>query len=251
MLSDGIISDIRMNICPKTVTIPAGEQISAFSIYLGLHFFFMLRSNRPVFYKNKLFRTFLSLVIIAICSHCNGQSFKNSVGSVDTTEKVAPESLHFIAQVIEKQDDGSRGEFDTTTGYRKYYYPNGNLHMEGKVTKAGPDDYRDGIWKYYNEDGQLMKQETSTQKGKINELKVTYFTNGNPLSKTYQYFEGSPRNSATFELHKIETLFYTNGQKLSERHLINGKIENEKCWDSKGNPQSIEYLKTLKSVEAD
>lgn len=211
----------------------------------------MLQSNRPVFHRYKLDKAFLFLVIIAICSHCNGQSLKNSRGSVDTTEKVAPESLHFTAKVIEKQDDGSRGEFDTTSGYRKYYYSNGNLHMEGKVIKASPDDYRDGIWKYYNEDGQLMKQETYTQRGKINELKINYFTNGNPLSKTYQYFTGSYKDSANIEIHKIETIFYTNGQKLSERHLINGKIENEKCWDSKGNPQSIEYLKTLKSVEAD
>jgi len=40
--------------------------------------------------------------------------------------------------------------------------------MEGKVTKGSPKDYRDGIWKYYNEAGRLMRQETSIDGGKIN-----------------------------------------------------------------------------------
>ena len=78
-----------------------------------------------------------------------------------------------------------------------------------------------------------------------------YFTNGKPLSKTYQYYEGSYKDKDTFKFHKIETLFYTNGRELAERHWINNSLVEEKCWDSKGSPKPIEYLKTVKSVEAD
>lgn len=123
--------------------------------------------------------------------------------------------------------------------------------MEGKVTKGSPTDYRDGIWNYYNEAGQLMKQETYNKEGKINELNLMYFTNGKQLSSTYQYFEGDYNDKTTFRFHKIETLFYTNGQKLSERHWINDSVVDAKCWDSKGNPKPIEYLKTIKTTQVD
>jgi hypothetical protein len=114
--------------------------------------------------------------------------------------------------------------------------------MEGKVTKAIPKDYRDSVWNYYNEARQLMKQETSNKDGKIDQLEFMYFTNGKQSSKSYQYFEGNYKDKATFKFHKIETLFYTNGQNLSERHLINGIVVDEKCWDSKGNSKPPEYL---------
>jgi len=193
----------------------------------------------------------ISVLTFGFLSSCNAQSTKGTVDSPVTNPKVAPESLNFTAQVIEKQADGSKAEIDTITGYRKYYYSNGKLQMEGKVTKASPKDYRDGIWKYYNEAGQLMKQETYNKGGKINELDFTYFTDGKPLSKTYQYYEGGYKDKATFKFHKIETLFYTNGKELSERHWINNNLMEERCWDSKGNPEPIEYLKTLKSVQVD
>jgi antitoxin component YwqK of YwqJK toxin-antitoxin module len=182
---------------------------------------------------------------------CNAQSSKDTVKSFDTIPKVAPERINFTAHIIENHDDGSRGEIDTISGYHKYYYKNGKLQMEGKVTKASPKNYRDGIWKYYNEREQLMNQETYIKEGKVNQLEFMYFINGNPLSKTYQYYEGDYKDKATFKFHKIETLFYTNGQELSERHSINGNIVDEKCWDSKGNPKPIDYLKTIKSVQVD
>ncbi len=196
-------------------------------------------------------RTFMLLLTLIFIFSCKAQSSKDTLKSVDTSPKKAPESLHFTAHIVEPQNDGSRAEIDTTTGYRKCYYKNGKLQMEGKVTKDTPKDYRDGIWSYYNEAGQLMNQETYNKEGKVNQLEFMYFTNGKPLSKTYQYYEGDYKNKATFKFHKIETLYYTNGQELSERHSINGKIIDEKCWDSKGNPKPIEYLKTIKSVQAD
>ena len=211
----------------------------------------MTQADKQTFFLNRFPRTLLIILTVASFYSCNAQSSKDTINTIDTNPKVAPESLHFTAHIIENNSDGSKSEIDTLTGYRKYYYANGKLQMEGKVKEASPKDYRDGIWKYYNEDGQLMKQETSTKEGKINELDFMYFTNGKPLSKTYQYYEGNYKDKTNFKFHKIETLYYTNGQKLSERHSINGNIIDEKCWDSKGNPKPIEYLKTIKSVQVD
>lgn len=182
---------------------------------------------------------------------CKGQSPKSTVKPVVTNPKIAPESLDFTVHITESHSDGAKTEIDTITGYRKYYYSNGKLQMEGKVTKASPNDYRDGIWSYYNEEGLLIKQEISNEKGKTSQLDFMYFTNGKPLSKTYQYFEGNYKDRKTIKFHKIETLFYTNGQQLAERHWINSDLVDEKCWDTKGNPMPIEYLETVKSVQAD
>jgi|SRR5688572_3078738 len=169
-------------------------------------------------------KTVLLLLTIQFFFGCNAQSSKDTIKTVDTNPKVAPESLHFTAHIIENHDDGSWGEIDTITGYQKYYYKNGKLQTEGKVIKASPENYRLGIWKYYNEQEQLMNQETYTKEGKINQLEFMYFTNGKPLSKTYQYYEGDYKDKATFKFHKIETLFDFNGQKVSERHWVNEKL---------------------------
>jgi hypothetical protein len=99
--------------------------------------------------------------------------------------------------------------------------------MEGKVIKARPENYREGVWKYYNEREQLMNQETYTKEGKINQLEFMYFTNGKPLSKIYQYYEGDYKDKATFKFHKIETLFDVNGLKVSERHWINENLVSQ------------------------
>lgn len=203
----------------------------------------------PKHYIMDRMRLFISTILLL--TSCNVQPSKDTIKAVDTTPKIAPESLHFTAHIIEPHDDGSKAEIDTTTGYRKYYYKNGKLQMEGKVTKDIPKDYRDGIWSYYNEAGNLMNQETYNKQGKVNQLEFMYFTNGKPLSSTYHYYEGDFKDKKAFKFHKIETMFYTNGKELSQRHWINDEIIDEKCWDSKGNPKPIGYLKTVKSVEAD
>ena len=187
----------------------------------------MIQSNKLPFSFIR-FSIFISFLLIApIFINCNSQSSKNSYKTVDARQKVLPDSLNFIAHIIETNNDGSKAEIDTVTGYRNYYFPNGKMQMEGKVVKAYPSDYRDGIWKYYNEHGLLMKQETYTKEGKINELDFIYFKNGKPLSKTYQYYEGDYKDKSTFRFHKIETVFDTAGKKLSERHWINDKLISE------------------------
>ena len=211
----------------------------------------MTQSNKQPISLNWFCTTLSLLLTVVTFLSCNAQTSKDTTRTIDTNPKVAPESKSFRGHIKENQPDGSKVEIDTISGYRKYYYQNGKPQMEGKVTKANSTDYRDGIWNYYNEVGQLMKQETYNKEGKINELNFMYFTNGKPLSSTYQYFEGDYKDKTKFKFHKIETLFYTNGQKLSVRHWINDEVVNEKCWDSKGNPKPIEYLKTIKTVQAD
>ncbi|RYY66713.1 MAG: hypothetical protein EOO12_03410 [Chitinophagaceae bacterium] len=161
----------------------------------------------------------------------------------------APARPALKAHVVESYSDGMRGEIDTVTGYQKYYYPNGGLKMEGKVSGAGARAYRDSLWKYYNEAGQLMKQEISNGEGKLSQTDFLYFSNGKLMSKTHQYFEGDYKNKATFRFHKVETLYYTNGQPMALRHWVNKELLEEKCWDPKGGEQPIEYLKTARAAQ--
>src|SRR6266498_693007 len=86
----------------------------------------MTQSGRRTSFINRLCRTVFPLLIVISIYCCNSQtSSKDTSKSVDTTFKVAPESLHFTAHIIEKHDDGSKAEIDTVTGYQKYYYKNG------------------------------------------------------------------------------------------------------------------------------
>jgi len=220
-------------------------------IYKFLHFGPIAQLYQRAFpYCSTILVTVLFLGSLPICS-CNAQSLTDTAKAIDLNPEAAAESLHFTAQILEKHDDGSRAEFDTTTGYRKYYTKNGKLQMEGKVTITPQKNYRDGVWKYYDELGLLMKQETYTNESKVRELDFMYFKNGKPLSETLQYFRGDYKDKASFKFIKIEVLFYTNGQKLSERHSVNGKFVYVTCWDSKGHEKPIEYLKTVKSVSVD
>ena len=198
---------------------------------------------------NYFYTITLILSIILFNISCRTKSVIKSTQTENTKSKASSESLNFTTHIIEKLDDGSKLQIDTLTRYRKYYYNNGNLQMEGKVTKAEPNNYRDGIWDYYNENGQLMSQHEYAKNKKLSQLDFMYFTNGNPLSKTLEYTEGNPNDKPNFKFHKIETLFYTSGQKLAERHWINGELITDKCWDKKGKPKPIEFLKTLKTID--
>jgi len=189
--------------------------------------FSMTQLDKQAFSLKSFYKTVLILLTVVSLFSCNAKSTTDRNEKFDANPKAAPESLHFTAHIIENHSDGSKTEIDTISGYQKYYNTNGKLQMEGKVTRATPKDYRDGIWNYYNEREQLMKQETYTKEGKINELDFMYFINGKPLSKTYQYYEGDYNDKKTFKFHKIETLFDTTGKKLSERHWINGNLFSE------------------------
>jgi antitoxin component YwqK of YwqJK toxin-antitoxin module len=193
----------------------------------------------------------IPLAITLFCSyHGHAQFLTDSLKAIDLEPKVVPEMLHFKAQVRKKENDGSFEEIDTTTGYHKIYDKTGQLKMEGKVVPdpTSPKGSRDGIWNYYGWHGLLMTQEIYKNNSKQRELEFLYFKNEKPSSETLQYFEGDYKDKASFKLIKIEVIFYMNGQKLSERHSVNGKFVYATCWDSKGNQQPLEYLKTVKSV---
>lgn len=196
-------------------------------------------------YSNNNFICCIALILV--CS-CKEQPAKETLPAVDVSPKTATENLYFKVTKVEQQPDGKRAEIDTTTGFRKHYYKNGKLQLTGKVTKASPKDFRDGLWSYYNEAGQLMNQETYDKNGKINQLEFTYFTNGKPLSSTYQYFEGEYKKP-TFKFHKIETMYYINGKRLSQRHWINNNLADTKCWDAKGNSKPTSYLNAVKPTD--
>jgi antitoxin component YwqK of YwqJK toxin-antitoxin module len=211
----------------------------------------MIRLDKQMFSFNKYYKAIAIFLVFVNFYSCSAQPSTDKLKLVNTGSKVAPESLHFAAHIVEQSNDDTKLEIDTLTGYRKYWYKNGKLQMEGKVTKGSTNDYRDGIWKYYNDAGQLMNQETYSNEVKIDQREFMYFTNGKAMSETFQYYEGDYRDKATFKFHKVEKIFYTNGQALSEKHWINGEVIDVKCWDQKGNPRPIEYLNTVKSVGVD
>jgi len=211
----------------------------------------MIQSERQTFHLNKFCTAIAILLTVLNIFNCKAQSSKEPTTSVDTTSKTVPENRNFTVHIVEHHDDGSKGEIDTVTGYRKYWFKNGKLQMEGKVTRGDTKDYRDSVWKYYNEAGQLMLQETYTKKGKTNSREFMYFINNKPMSETYQYYEGDYKDKSSFKFHKIEKMFYTNGQVFSERHSINGNVVDIKCWDAKGNPKPLEYMNTVKSMSVD
>jgi antitoxin component YwqK of YwqJK toxin-antitoxin module len=157
----------------------------------------------------------------------------------------------FSPQITEYYSNNKKSvEIDTTTGYRKYWYENGNIKMEGKITKSSPKDYTDSVWKYYNELGQLTIVETYSIKGKLDSRKFKYFTNNKIMDEVYEYFEGDPSIDKTkFKFHSIEKMFYTNGQLCFEKHQVNNEVVEYKCWDPKGIPKPLDYLNTIKSLD--
>jgi antitoxin component YwqK of YwqJK toxin-antitoxin module len=180
---------------------------------------------------------------------CNkGQNEKNSMSVMDTLGNNSNEFKNFKVCVTENYDDGKlKSQIDTTTGYRKYYYENGKLEMVGKVT----NNYRNGLWHYYSDSGLLMKEETSNEKGKLTSKTFQYFRNNKIMNETYIYFEGDYKDTTNFKLHRIEKMFYDNGQLCSEVHVVNKKIVELKCWDPQGNEKPKEYLDGVKSFHVD
>jgi len=183
---------------------------------------------------------FLSILIIVFVSNKNEAQSNNDSSNNFTT-------IISGSHKITSYKDGSKEDVDTITGWYKSWFPTGILEMEGKISNNGKK-YRDSVWKYYNELGLLALQETYSKNGKINSLKINYFINNNPMDKTYEYFEGDYKDKTSFKFHKINTLFYMNGQAAAERHFVNDKIIEEKCWDSLGTPKPISYIDSIKTL---
>ena len=105
------------------------------------------------------------------------------------------------------------------------------------MTKAYPKDYRDSIWKYYDENGFLVKQETYNKEGKLNSKTFTYLF-GDLANETYQYFEGDWKDKNNFKFHEIKKDYWSKGKLMSLTHKINGVIVEEKNWNEKGDTVS-------------
>ena len=173
-------------------------------------------------------RRFIGILLVGfIIYSCKLGSPKQSIATVDTIEKFVTQKFIFKPNLVQGYDKGVKVETDTINGYHKYY-SYGKLQAEGKVSK-GVKDFRDSIWKYYSEDGLLIRQEAYNSKGKVNSIEFMYFNNSKRMSEAYEYFEGDFKDKKKFKFHKIETLFYINGKPLSERHSINGRIVETKC----------------------
>ena len=148
----------------------------------------------------------------------------------------------FSQTAITFWDNGQKkSEIDSISGYRKYWSENGNLAMEGKVANG----HRDSIWSYYNEEGKLVRQENYKDNYILTQKKIEYYSNWNPWVETYTYYEGDYRDTANFKFHKIETMYYETGEKLSAIHYINGNAVDVQCWNKKGKKKSLKYLKKV------
>ncbi|MGZ3939970.1 MAG: hypothetical protein ACXVBK_14465 [Flavisolibacter sp.] len=200
--------------------------------------------------KSKHITIILSITISIVTSSCNTVFFRNK--NIPTMRSLSTQyntNRNYVPHTIQYRENGTKEcEIDTISGYRKYWYENGQVQMEGKVTHDVIKSYRDSVWKYYSDSGLLMSIETYNAKGKVNTKKYLYFSNGNPLSETYEFFEGDPKlDKAHFKFHKIERLFYYKGGILSERHSINGKAVKVKCWNRYGVRKPLKYLNKVKA----
>ena len=147
-------------------------------------------------------------------------------------------SPDFTSHITKYYEDGKiYSQIDTITGYNKLWYKDGKLMEEGKMTKAYPKDYRDSIWKYYDENGFLVKQETYNKEGKLNSKTFTYLF-GDLANETYQYFEGDWKDKNNFKFHEIKKDYWSKGKLMSLTHKINGVIVEEKNWNEKGDTVS-------------
>ena len=67
----------------------------------------------------------------------------------------------------------------------------------------------------------------------------------------YEYVEPNETIPNDYSFHKIEKMYYTNGQQCAERHLVDGQVVDEKCWNPKGVSMPIEYLDSIKTLSVD
>jgi antitoxin component YwqK of YwqJK toxin-antitoxin module len=148
------------------------------------------------------------------------------------------QSSNFTAHISNYYEDGKlHRQIDTITGYNKLWYKNGKLMAEGKITKAHPKDYPDSVWKYYDTNGLLIKQETYNKEGRLDSKTFSYLF-GKLVAETYQYFEGDWRNKKDFRFHEITKNYWSNGKLSSLTHKINGTVVEKKTWTEKGDTVS-------------
>jgi antitoxin component YwqK of YwqJK toxin-antitoxin module len=180
----------------------------------------MKRRERIFFYVINFYKLLITLPVLLLFTACISGCGKNK---------------KFTPHITEHYPSGERSsEIDTITGYQKYWFKNGKLRMEGKMTKDSAKKYRDSVWKYYDEQGRLVLEETYNRQGKLNLRSFQYLFNDVPLSEINEYFEGDYRDTVNFKFHRIEKGISENGKPWVEKHYINGKLVDSKEWDKDG-----------------
>ncbi len=186
---------------------------------------------------DKLKSALWALWIILCNISCNGQASINNDANADTNKFTAHISLYYT-------DGKVKVEKDTITGYRKYYYPNGQIQQQGTI--------KNGVWvgllQFYSENGLLTKEITSNEKEKLTEKRFAYYANNIVMSLRYGYFEGDYTDTVNYKFHKIEKTFYPNGKICSEQHFVNRKIIEYKKYNSKGKMRHVKSLNEEESV---
>jgi antitoxin component YwqK of YwqJK toxin-antitoxin module len=100
------------------------------------------------------------------------------------------------------------GQDTTYTGYKKFYFPNGNISSEGNLLEGKPDGY----WKNYYENGKL-KSEGNRFKQQLDGLWKFYHESGK-ISVAFEYKEG--KKNGVKKVYDIES-----GLVISEEKFVN------------------------------
>jgi antitoxin component YwqK of YwqJK toxin-antitoxin module len=121
------------------------------------------------------------------------------------------------------------------TGYKKFYFPNGNISSEGNLLAGKPDGY----WKNYYENGNL-KSEGNRSKQQLDGLWKFYHENGK-ISVEFEYKEG--KKNGIKRVYDVESgmviseekfsndvreglsFYYKEGIKFKEVPFVKGKEE--------------------------
>ncbi len=128
-------------------------------------------------------------------------------------------------------DDQPYGEF-------RYYYPSGKLkaimtfqedgkkahnityHENGEKMAEGDfiQQKKEGIWKYYGEDGKLIYEETY-HNGTLNGKKITYYPESGQPFEVLEYKNGI-KNGKWIK-------YFPEGTMMTQTQYINGKLEGD------------------------
>ena len=108
------------------------------------------------------------------------------------------------------------------------YYKNNKIQMIGSFTSLTPELY-EGYFKYYSEEGILIKEGAYKQNVEEGEWKL-YYENGKPLREE-NYFRG--------KLQGILKGYYASGQLRREEDYKDGRLVKGKCYGSSGKDTSF------------
>ena len=122
------------------------------------------------------------------------------------------------------------------TEYKKIYYENGQLKSEGNYV----DGKKDGLWKSYFDNDELLKYSPYSYKENQIQLKTeTYYKNDkyNGLMKEYWPDGGLMKEASYKEDIPIVIKIYhpISGKLWSESRYKDGEIIYKKCFDEAGN----------------